>query len=113
MGGTLFAECGHAFFHKGLKAHGLAAVFERDHRGEAGVLCQGQAVLAPADIPGCSSFAADGLGECGFAVACLPQEGFGVRIENTVLVTGDGQLDLMAGIPIEADEIEALMNRSK
>ena len=41
----------------------------------------------------------------------LPQEGFGVRLENTVLVTPGGQLDLMAGIPIEADEIEALMNR--
>jgi len=41
----------------------------------------------------------------------IPQEGFGVRIENTVLVTGDGQIDLMAGIPIETDEIEALMNR--
>ena len=41
----------------------------------------------------------------------LKDEGFGVRLENTVLVTENGQLDLMAGIPIEADEIEALMNR--
>ena len=41
----------------------------------------------------------------------LPAEGFGVRLENTVLVTEDGQRDLMANIPIEADEIEALMNR--
>jgi len=41
----------------------------------------------------------------------IPKEGFGVRIENTVLVTENGQLDLMADIPIEADEIEALMNR--
>ncbi|HEY5345076.1 MAG TPA: Xaa-Pro aminopeptidase [Verrucomicrobiae bacterium] len=41
----------------------------------------------------------------------IPQEKFGVRIENTILVTADGQLDLMAHIPIEADEIEALMNR--
>ena len=41
----------------------------------------------------------------------IPAEGFGVRIENTVLVTAAGQLDLMAHIPIEADEIEALMNR--
>ncbi len=43
----------------------------------------------------------------------IPAEGFGVRIENTVLVTENGQLDLMAGIPIEADEIETLMNRRK
>jgi Xaa-Pro aminopeptidase len=41
----------------------------------------------------------------------LKDEGFGVRIENTVLVTEDGQRDLMADIPIEADEIEDLMNR--
>ena len=41
----------------------------------------------------------------------IPQENFGVRLENTVLVTADGQLDLMAHIPIEADEIEALMKR--
>jgi Xaa-Pro aminopeptidase len=43
----------------------------------------------------------------------IPAEGFGVRLENTVLVTEHGQLDLMADIPIEADEIEALMNRGK
>jgi Xaa-Pro aminopeptidase len=41
----------------------------------------------------------------------LRDEGFGVRIENTVVVTEDGPSDLMAGIPIEADEIEALMQR--
>jgi len=41
----------------------------------------------------------------------IPAEGFGIRIENTVVVTEDGPVDLMAGIPIEADEIEALMNR--
>jgi Xaa-Pro aminopeptidase len=41
----------------------------------------------------------------------IPQEGFGVRIENTVLVTENGPRDLMAGIPIEAGEIEALMGR--
>ena len=40
----------------------------------------------------------------------IPKENFGVRLENTVLVTDKGQLDLMAHIPIEADEIEDLMN---
>jgi Xaa-Pro aminopeptidase len=43
----------------------------------------------------------------------IPKEGFGVRLENTVLVTENGQLDLMANIPIEADEIEELMHRNK
>ena len=41
----------------------------------------------------------------------LPEEGFAVRLENTVVVTDGEPLDLMADIPIEADEIEALMNR--
>jgi Xaa-Pro aminopeptidase len=41
----------------------------------------------------------------------IAEEGFGVRLENTVVVTPDGPIDLMAGIPIEAEEIEALMNR--
>ena len=40
----------------------------------------------------------------------LKEEGFGVRIENTVLVTETGPLDLMADVPIEAGEIEDLMN---
>ena len=39
----------------------------------------------------------------------LPEEGFAVRLENDVLVTEKGPVDLMAGVPIEADEIEALM----
>ena len=38
----------------------------------------------------------------------LPEEGFAVRLENDVLVTEDGQVDLMAGIPIEADECKHL-----
>jgi Xaa-Pro aminopeptidase len=41
----------------------------------------------------------------------IAAEGFGIRLENTVAVTENGPLDLMAHIPIEADEIEALMNR--
>jgi len=41
----------------------------------------------------------------------IRKEGFGVRLENTVVVTANGQLDLMADIPIEAEEIEDLMHR--
>jgi Xaa-Pro aminopeptidase len=42
----------------------------------------------------------------------IPEEGIGIRIENEVLITKDGCLDLMdeAGMPIEIEEIEALMN---
>ena len=44
----------------------------------------------------------------------LREEGFAVRLENDVLVSEKGPVDLMAGVPIEADEIEALMqSRSK
>jgi Xaa-Pro aminopeptidase len=39
----------------------------------------------------------------------LRDEGFAVRLENDVLVTEKGTVDLMAGIPVEADEIESLM----
>ena len=41
----------------------------------------------------------------------IPEEGFGIRLENNVLITETGQEDLMADIPIEADEIEKLMRR--
>jgi len=41
----------------------------------------------------------------------LHAEGFGVRLENTIVVTEDGQRDLMADVPIEAGDIERLMRR--
>jgi Xaa-Pro aminopeptidase len=40
----------------------------------------------------------------------IREEGFAVRLENNILVTERGPVDLMADIPIEADEIEDLMN---
>lgn len=40
----------------------------------------------------------------------IPEEGFGIRLENDILITKDGNVDLMANIPIEAEEIEAIMN---
>jgi len=39
----------------------------------------------------------------------IPAEGIGIRLENDVLVTRDGPVDLMARIPVELEEIEALM----
>jgi Xaa-Pro aminopeptidase len=43
----------------------------------------------------------------------IPEEGIGIRLENDVLITLNGVDDLMAKIPIEADEIEDLMLSGK
>lgn len=40
----------------------------------------------------------------------IPAEGFGIRLENNVVIQENGFLDLMRNIPIEAEEIEELMN---
>jgi Xaa-Pro aminopeptidase len=40
----------------------------------------------------------------------IPEEGFGVRLENDIVVLENGYLDLMGNIPVEAEEIEGLMN---
>ena len=40
----------------------------------------------------------------------LRDEGFAVRLEDNILVTDQGPVNLMASIPIDPDEIEALMN---
>ncbi|MBP6403900.1 MAG: aminopeptidase P N-terminal domain-containing protein [Bacteroidia bacterium] len=43
----------------------------------------------------------------------IPEENLGIRIENDILLTAKGPVDLMANIPIEADEIEELMAKQK
>ena len=40
----------------------------------------------------------------------IPEEGLGIRLENNIIITSSGNDDLMKNIPLEADEIEALMN---
>ncbi|HZL91153.1 MAG TPA: aminopeptidase P N-terminal domain-containing protein [Pirellulaceae bacterium] len=50
----------------------------------------------------------------GWVLTCEPaiyikDEGFGIRLENDILITADGNIDLMEDIPIEAEEIEVLM----
>lgn len=40
----------------------------------------------------------------------IREEGLGVRLENNILIGEQHNTDLMASIPIEPDEIEALMN---
>ena len=39
----------------------------------------------------------------------IPDEGIGIRLENDILVTADGPVDLMKDIPVEAKDVEALM----
>ncbi len=39
----------------------------------------------------------------------IPEENLGIRLENDILISKKGPVDLMKNIPIEADEIEALM----
>ena len=51
----------------------------------------------------------------GNVLTCEPgiyilEENLGIRLENNILITHNGPVDLMANIPIEADEIEELMN---
>ncbi len=40
----------------------------------------------------------------------IPEEKLGIRLENNILLTEKGNIDLMADIPLEADEIEEIMN---
>ncbi len=52
--------------------------------------------------------------EAGMVFTCepgiyIPEESLGIRLENDILITASGPVDLMANIPIEADEIEKLM----
>jgi Xaa-Pro aminopeptidase len=54
----------------------------------------------------------------GMTFSCEPgiyirEESIGIRLENEVLITADGCTDLMQHIPVEADEIEGLMNAGK
>ena len=40
----------------------------------------------------------------------IREEKMGCRLENNYLITEDGNIDLMASIPVEAEEIEELMH---
>lgn len=53
--------------------------------------------------------------EPGMVLTCepaiyIPGEQMGIRLENNILISEDGPVDLMEGIPMEADEIEDVMN---
>ena len=53
--------------------------------------------------------------EVGNVLTCEPgiyikEEGLGIRLENDILIGQNGNVDLMADIPIEVEEIEEIMN---
>jgi len=86
---------------------------------------------APSDEPACRKYFMHGLGHllgldvhdvglthepfaAGWVLTVepgiyIPDEGIGIRLENNIVVTENGPIDLMADIPVEADDIEALM----
>jgi len=43
----------------------------------------------------------------------IPEEGFAVRLEDDIIVTNNKPINLMADTPIEAEEIEELMNQNQ
>jgi Xaa-Pro aminopeptidase len=53
--------------------------------------------------------------EPGMVLTCEPgiyikKESIGIRLENDILLTDDGPVDLTKNVPIGADDIEDLMN---
>ncbi|TAE98671.1 MAG: aminopeptidase P family protein [Runella slithyformis] len=53
--------------------------------------------------------------EAGMVFTCEPgiyirEEGLGIRLEDDILITESGNVNLMAHIPVEAEEIEDIMN---
>lgn len=98
-----------------------------------GLLTAEQAAQDTADEPACKKYFMHGLGhslglgvhdlapidgplEPGWIVTVepgiyIPDEQLAVRLENDVLVTEKGPVDLCAHVPIEPDEIEALLAR--
>ncbi len=53
--------------------------------------------------------------EVGMVFTCepgiyIPEEGIGIRLEDDILITKDGIINLMRNIPIEVEELENIMN---
>jgi Xaa-Pro aminopeptidase len=96
-----------------------------------GLITPAEAAADSAESPACRKYFMHGLGhplgldvhdiaplegrfEPGWVITVEPgiyirEEGIGVRLENDVLVTDSGPVDLMADIPVEPDAIEALL----
>jgi Xaa-Pro aminopeptidase len=98
-----------------------------------GLLKPSQVKKQNADNPACRKYFMHGLGHplgldvhdvgdsnipfaCGTVLTVepgiyLPNEGYGIRLEDDIVVTKDGPINLMDKTPVEADEIEYIMNR--
>jgi len=99
-----------------------------------GLLTEAEAARDTADEPACRRYFMHGLGHSlglgvhdiapfdgplapGWVITVepgiyIPDEGIAVRLENDVLVTPTGPVDLCGHVPIEPDEIEALVGWS-
>ncbi|MCB0685441.1 MAG: aminopeptidase P N-terminal domain-containing protein [Saprospiraceae bacterium] len=56
--------------------------------------------------------------QAGMVLTCepgiyIPEENLGIRLENNILITDEGPVDLAAHVPIEIEEIESLMEQSQ
>jgi Xaa-Pro aminopeptidase len=56
----------------------------------------------------------EGKLKAGMVLTCepgiyIPEENTGIRIENNILITSDGAMDLMGDIPVEIEDIEKIM----
>jgi Xaa-Pro aminopeptidase len=100
-----------------------------------GLLTAEQAAQDSAEEPACRRYFMHGLGhslglgvhdlapvdgplEAGWVMTVepglyIPEEGLAVRLENDVLITENGPVDLCSHVPIEPDEIERLMARPR
>jgi Xaa-Pro aminopeptidase len=96
-----------------------------------GLVTSDEAAKDTAEEPACKKFFMHGLGhslglgvhdlapingpfEPGWVITVepgiyIPDEGLGIRLENDILITAAGPVDLCAHVPIEPDDIERLM----
>lgn len=104
-----------------------------DELVKLGLITTDDVKRAPVEEPACRKYFMHGLGhplgldvhdvgrmQDPFAEGCvltvepgiyIPEEKLGIRLENDIVVTKAGPVDLMADVPVEAEAVEALMNR--